>query len=384
MGISLIFATDGITAPLSGIGRYALELATGLAARPQIERLRCFSFARWVEPPVRGEVQKLDVSAQDRVRAALAANRAAVRIYHLLMPGLSRWQLRGEGGALFHSPNYLLPPFPGRSVATVHDLSHVLYPQFHPAARVDYMNLAFPQTLRRATHLITDAESVRQELVQRIGWPADRVTAVPLGVDAAFRPRDSAQLEPLMQRLGLRLNEYSLFVGTIEPRKNLDRLLSAYEALPAPLRRNFPLVVAGERGWRSAEVHARIARAESAGWLRYLAFVSQDELPKLYAGARLFVYPSLYEGFGLPVLEAMASGTAVITSNVASLPEVVGTAACLVDPKDIDQLAHALQELLQNDEIRANASAAGLARAASFTWSECVSKTIDVYLKVMD
>ena len=248
---------------------------------------------------------------------------------------------------------------------------------------MDYLNLAFPQSLRRATHLITDAESVRQELIQRIGWPADRVTAVPLGVDVAFRPRDMAQLEPLMQRLGLRLNEYSLFVGTIEPRKNVDRLLSAYEALPAKLRRSFPLVLAGERGWRSAEVHARIARAESAGWLRYLAFVPEDELPKLYAGARLFVYPSLYEGFGLPVLEAMASGTAVITSNVASLPEVVGDAAMLVDPKDIDQLAHALQELLQDDQKRANAGAAGLARAASFTWSECLSKTIDVYLKMM-
>lgn len=383
MGISLIFATDGITAPLSGIGRYALELASDLAAHSQIDSIRCFSFGRWVDVPMRAELQRSGVPARGRLRAALAGNRAAVRIYHGLMPYLSRWQLRGEGRALFHSPNYLLPPFPGASVATVHDLSHVFYPQFHPAARVDYMNLAFPQTLRRATHLITDAESVRQELIQRMGWSADRVTAVPLGVDAAFRPHNAAELQPLMRRLGLRSNEYSLCVGTIEPRKNIDRLLSAYETLPVTLRRNFPLVLAGAPGWRSTETHARIVRAESAGWLRYLAFVPQDELPKLYAGARLFVYPSLYEGFGLPVLEAMASGAPVITSNVSSLPEVVGDAAWLVDPKDADEIADALQEVLQNEEKRDIASVAGLARSASFTWAECVSKTIAVYLKVM-
>jgi glycosyltransferase involved in cell wall biosynthesis len=384
MGISLILATDGITAPLSGIGRYALELASGLTARPQIDSLRCFSFGCWVKVPVRAELEKSGEPARGRLRAALAGSRAAVRIYHGSMPYLSGWRLRGEGGALFHSPNYLLPPFPGASVATVHDLSHVVYPQFHPSARVDYMNLAFPQTLRRATHLITDAESVRQELIQRVGWSADRVTAVPLGVDAAFQPHDAAELQPLMRRLGLRSNEYSLCVGTIEPRKNIDRLLSAYEALPATLRRDFPLVLAGAQGWRSAEIHARIARAESAGWLRYLAFVPEDELPMLYAGARLFVYPSLYEGFGLPVLEAMASGAPVITSNVASLPEVVGAAAWLVDPKDADQIAEALQELLQNEERRCIASAAGLARSASFTWAECVTRTIGVYQKVMD
>jgi len=305
-------------------------------------------------------------------------------MYHALMPHVSRWKLRGEAGALFHSPNYFLPPFPGASVATVHDLSHILFPQFHPAARVQYMNLAFPQTLRRANHLITDSESVRHELIQRMAWPADRVTAVPLGVDAAFRPHTPDELQPLMQRLGLRSNEYSLCVGTIEPRKNLDRLLAAYEALPQQIRRSFPLVLAGASGWRSGETHARILRAESDGWLRYLSFVPQDDLPKLYAGARLFVYPSLYEGFGLPVLEAMASGTPVITSNVSSLPEVVGDAALLVDPKDIDQIALALQDLLQNEEKRNIAGKAGLARSKSFTWSKCVDQTVAVYLNVME
>jgi glycosyltransferase involved in cell wall biosynthesis len=384
MSISLILATDGITAPLSGIGRYALALASGLTAHPQIDSMRCFSFGRWANLPQPGELQKTAVpTRRGRLRTALAANRAAVRMYDHLTPPLYRWRLRGEGSSLFHSPNYSLPPFPGASVATVHDLSHILYPQFHPAARVDYMNLAFPQTLRRAHHLITDAESVRQELIQQMGWSADRVTAVPLGVDAAFHPHSPEELQPVMQRLGLRPNGYSLCVGTIEPRKNIDRLLSAYEALPQELRRSFPLVLAGAPGWRSGQTHARMVRAESDGWLRYLSFVPQDDLPKLYAGARLFVYPSLYEGFGLPVLEAMASGTPVITSNVSSLPEVVGKASLLIDPKNVDQIADALREVLQNDERRKIASVAGLARSASFTWEECVNQTVAIYQKVM-
>lgn len=383
MGISVIFATDGITAPLSGIGRYAVELAYGLATHQQIEKIRCFSLGRWAALPAPELQQTAVPTRRGRLRTALAANRVAVRMYDHLTPSLYRWRLRGEGSSLFHSPNYSLPPFPGASVATVHDLSHVLYPQFHPAARVDYMNLAFPQTLRRAHHLITDAESVRQELIQQMGWSADRVTAVPLGVDPGFRPHHTEELEPLMQRFGLRSNGYSLCVGTIEPRKNIDRLLSAYEALPQELRRSFPLVLAGAPGWRSGQTHARMVRAESDGWLRYLSFVPQHDLPKLYAGARLFVYPSLYEGFGLPVLEAMASGTPVITSNVSSLPEVVGDAALLIDPKDIDQIADALREVLQDDERRKTASVAGLARSASFTWEECVNQTVAIYQKVM-
>jgi alpha-1,3-rhamnosyl/mannosyltransferase len=209
------------------------------------------------------------------------------------------------------------------------------------------------------------------------------VTAVPLGVGAEFRPHTAAELRPLMTKLKLDVAGYSLCVATIEPRKNVDRLLSAYEALPPALRRRFPLVLAGAAGWRSAETHARIVRAQSEDWLRYLGFVSQDELPRLYAGARLFVYPSLYEGFGLPVLEAMASGTPVITSNVSSLPEVVGGAARLVEPQDVDSIRAALEDVLQDDDWRGAASAAGLVRAASFTWSECVDRTVSVYKKVM-
>ncbi len=388
--IDLILAIDALTPPLTGIGRYTFELVQGLQQHAQMGRLRCFSMSRWVASPVAAgsaaETSVAAIAAANRLgelRRLLAANRTAVRAYQLLVPQLARWQLRHERAALFHSPNYALPPFPGKAVATVHDLSHALYPQFHPAARVDYMRRAFPHMLARATHLITDAESVRAELIERHGWPAERVSAVPLGVDPSFQPRSNAVTEPLLRRHGLRHRGYSLFVGTIEPRKNIDRLLDAYAELPATLRRDFPLVIAGARGWQSAATHARMAQAQGAGWLHYLSYLPQAELPLLYAGARLFVYPSLYEGFGLPVLEAMASGVPVITSNVASMPEVAGDTGRLIDPESVDELTAALLQLLPDDGWLQRAGAAGASRARAFTWQRCVAQTVQVYQQVL-
>lgn len=382
--LDLILAVDSITPPLTGIGRYAFELSQGLANHPQIERLRCFSMGRWVAPPDPAAWgANSAVTGGAHLRRALAGSRLAVRVYHALEPRLASWCLRHEQAALYHSPNYFLPPFPGRAIATVHDLSHALFPQFHPAARVDYINRAFPQTLKRADHLITDAESVRQEVIERYGWPADRITAVPLGVDPSFQPRLADAVQPLLARVGLRHNSYSLFVGTIEPRKNLDRLLTAYESLPPSLRGDVPLVIAGARGWQSAPIHARMARAEAAGWLRYLSYLPQTELPLLFAGARLFAYPSLYEGFGLPVLEAMASGVPVLTSNRSSLPEVVGDTAQLVDPESVDEIAAALAQVLQDDAWLERAGVAALARSSQFNWRRCVDQTVAVYRHVM-
>jgi alpha-1,3-rhamnosyl/mannosyltransferase len=306
-----------------------------------------------------------------------------VKVYQAVSPPVFQWRLRKETGSLFHSPNYFLPPFQGPSVATIHDLSHVCLPQFHPAARVDHLNRALPATFRQADYLITDAESVRQEIISHFGWPADRIAAVPLGVAPVFHPRNLLDLAPVMQSYGLKAGAYTLFVGTIEPRKNLERLLSAYEALPATVRQRWPLVLAGARGWQSDVIHDRMSRAAASGWLRYLEFVPQKHLPFLYAGARLFAYPSLYEGFGLPPLEAMASGVPVVTSKISSLPEVVGNAALTVDPHDVFAMSAALALGLEDESWRAKAVSMGLERASLLTWDACVKNTVAIYSKVL-
>jgi alpha-1,3-rhamnosyl/mannosyltransferase len=245
------------------------------------------------------------------------------------------------------------------------------------------MNRALPDTLRRADFLITDAESVRQEVIRHFDWPADRIQAVPLGVSNVFYPRQAQDVDPVLQPYGLLTGCYTLCVGTVEPRKNLTRLLCAYELLPIALRQRWPLVLAGARGWQSGEIHDRIGKGVACGWVRYLEYVPQEDLPFLYAGARLFAYPSLYEGFGLPPLEAMASGVPVVTSDVSSLPEVVGDAALMVNPLDVGALSAALSRGLEDEIWRASGVRLGLERAARLTWAKCIDKTVTIYGEIL-
>ena len=379
VAIDLILGADSISAPLTGIGRYALELARGLPEHPQMARVRYFSLGRWTALQTLQGAERAPLNQRPSLRSVLAGNRAAVQAFRLLMPTLQRLRLRSEQGAIYHSPNFFLPPFPGRTVTTVHDLSHHIYPQFHPPARIDYMRRMLPASLARASHVITVSESARQDLITHFGHAPERITAIPLGANPAFRPHSAAELAPVLARWGLQAQGYSLYVGTIEPRKNLDRLLDAYEALPKALRARYPLVMAGSPGWRSEHTHARMAGAASAGWLHYLRYVPQADLPALYAGARLFAYPSLYEGFGLPIVEAMASGTPVLTSNTSCMPEVAGGAARLVNPLDVEDMALALEECLSNEAWQADARAKGLVRAANLSWDGCVEETVAVY-----
>ncbi len=382
MAIDLILGADSISAPLTGIGRYALELARGLPEHPQMARVRYFSLGRWTALQTLQGAERAPLSQRPSLRSVLAGNRAAVQTFRLLMPMLQRLRLRSEQGAIYHSPNFFLPPFPGRTVTTVHDLSHHIYPQFHPPARIDYMRRMLPASLARASHVITVSESARQDLITHFGYSPERITAIALGANPAFRPHSAAALAPVLARWELQAQGYSLYVGTIEPRKNLDRLLDAYEALPEALRARYPLVMAGSPGWRSEHTHARMARAASAGWLHYLRYVPQADLPALYAGARLFAYPSLYEGFGLPVLEAMASGVPVLTSNVSSLPEVVGDVALSIDPQDTDAITAALVRGLQDEAWQLQACSAGIEHARQFTWARCIDRTVQVYAQL--
>ena len=383
--VKVILGADAIHAPLTGIGRYAFELATRLPHCEEVESLRFYSLGQWISEQAVLERART-VSTQElnkpTLRRVLAGNKLAVRAYSMLMPIWSKRKMKPFADSLFHSPNYFLPPFPGKSVATIHDLSHIVCPQFHPAARVELLHRDLPKSVARADHLITDAESVRREVIEHFGWPEDRISAVPLGVDASFHPRTHQETLPVMQRLGLQHGGYSLYVGTIEPRKNLARLIRAYGRLPEPLRKRFPLVLGGSRGWQADEIHDLMEKAAQAGWLKYLDFVAQEDLPFLYAGARLFCFPSLYEGFGLPPLEAMASGVPVLTSNASSLPEVVGNAALLINPLDIDALVINLRKGLDDEGWRSKAMKQGLVRSRQFKWEDCALKTANTYKNI--
>jgi alpha-1,3-rhamnosyl/mannosyltransferase len=290
--------------------------------------------------------------------------------------------LRGiirNGCNLYHEPNF----FPYRSflptVTTIHDLSPIRFPGTHTEQSRRVWKKLLPDAIKRSRMILADSEFIRSEIIDVLGVQPDRVRAIPLGVSAIYRELSQEELAAQLAPLKLAPKRYVLAVGTIEPRKNLISTLDAYEGLPDTLSRGYPLVVAGLKGWLTDDLQRRLARLEADDKVRVLGFVSEKALVALYGGARLLVYPSLYEGFGLPPLEAMACGTPVVVSNRASLPEVVGDAGIQLEAEDIAGIRVAMTRLIEDDQEWRRMRIAGLERVKRFTWRRCAEATLDAY-----
>lgn len=369
--ISLIFSIEAISPSLTGIGRYTWELATRLPLTPLIDSIRYIRQGRWIESPA----VLLDAAYRSPRKTWLQRKEPSQ---------ITAWRLKRQcRGQLFHGPNYFLPDYADIGVATIHDLSVFRFPETHPVERIKQFEANFQATLERATHLITDTEAIRLEVIRTFGWPAERITAVSLGGANVYQPRSCEETAKVLSHYGLEYGRYSLCVATIEPRKNIDLLLDSYRDLLSTVRRRFPLVLIGNEGWQSEQLHDRIKACCAEGWLHYLKFVPEADLSVLYAGSRLFVYPSQYEGFGLPVLEAMASGIPVISSTDPALVEVGGDAIWQICPEDRVTFTRVLDQGLEDEQWRTTAQAKGLARAKEFTWERCVEQTVQVYRKVL-
>lgn len=376
--MNVVLSIEAIRPPLAGIGRYAWELANRLPLSPEVESIRFLSDGLWRQLP---DLAQAPTSRQDW-RHQLGKNPLVSQVYGKLMPKLARFQLNRlarSKNAVFHGPNFFVPQIDLPSVVTIHDLSAYFPSDWHPQTRIERMRALIPQAVTRANVVLTDSIATKCELIQEFNLDDAKVRAVPLGVDQTYHPRTEEQLDPVLGRYGLNTNRYTLFVSTIEPRKNIQRLIIAYRTLPLELRCRYPLVIAGARGWNSQSIHDDIEQAANEGWLNYLGFLAQEDLPALYAGCRLFAYPSLYEGFGLPIAEAMASGVPVLTSNCSSMPEVAGGAAILVDPLDVDGMTVALEQALSDELWRTDARELGLRRAQQLNWGACVDQTLLAY-----
>jgi alpha-1,3-rhamnosyl/mannosyltransferase len=281
--------------------------------------------------------------------------------------------------AIYHEPSFVLKPYDGLCVATIHDLSYIHYAKYHPVERVKYLEREIPKTLKKVAHIITDSTYVRREIIDILGVPEEKVTSIPLGVDKRFFPRKRNELAPILARYGLQDTKYLLLVGTLEPRKNFDGMILAYSRLPNVLRSRHPLVHVGPQGWCAKPTEKAFDALMRSGQARRIGYASSDDMAYFYAGAHAFAFPSIYEGFGLPLLEAMASGVPVLSSNRSSMPEVLGDAGLLVNPEDIDALTGALVKLLSDDEFRESSIRKGKMQVKHFQWEDCVDKTVNVY-----
>ncbi len=279
---------------------------------------------------------------------------------------------------VYHSPNYILPLAVGcPTVVTVHDLFYLDSSLYRLRSHV-YLTVLANMAIRRATRVICVSDYTRQALARRFPAAADKVRVVGEGVDARFRPASSGAIADFRERLGLGF-PYVLFLGTIEPRKNLAPLIRAFERAVASARLPHHLVIAGAAGWKDGPVWSAYESSGIRDRIHLIGYLSEDDLPTAYSAADVFAYPSHAEGFGLPALEAMACGTAVLTSNTSALPEVVGESGLLVDPLDEEALARGLQRLLCDRAEREARSESGIARAATFNWSRVAEQTMAVY-----
>lgn len=383
--MKVILSIDPIRYPLTGIGRYTFELVNNLPNVSEDLSLKLLSgYTILNESGFNShELEKRNQEdSRNTIRQYAHKIPGLVLAHRKILSNLQTKTLSKHNDSILHSPNFYLPKHSGPSVVTIHDLAFNKFPSFHPSSRATLLQKETENAVKKANVIITDSEFTKSEIVAYYGVNRDKVEAIPLASTAGGISWSTQESDEAMIRYGLRENGYSLYIGTIEPRKNIGNLISAYENLPRAARANWPIVMCGYHGWKSKDLHKRITKAEQEGWLKYLGYLAEKDLQILYSNARLFVYPSFYEGFGLPVLEAMASGLPVVCANSSSLPEVVGKAAMMCSPEDVDSLSTLIQEGLENEIWRNSARTLGIERSKKYSWYRCAKETAEVYSRI--
>lgn len=353
-----------------GIGRYVRELVAALAKLPAQHEYRLFvSGAKQLPPPP---------GANFAWKPTRLTPRMLARIWQRARIPLPVEFFTGSVD-LYHATDFVLPPTRARTLLTVHDLSFVRVPETASPRLKAYLDVVVPRSVRRAEHILADSQATKGDLITLYDTPTDKITVLLCGVDARFHPvADPA----IRQKYSIPPRPYIFSVGTVQPRKNYARLIQALAALRARSY-DVDLVIAGGRGWLDDPIYAAISDLNLTDHVHVIGFAADDDLPALYSQALITAIPSLYEGFGIPVLESMACGTPVVTSNVSSLPEVAGDAALTVDPTDLDAIIAAMQRLIDDETLRADLSARGIARARQFTWERAAQQLQHIYGRLL-
>lgn len=357
----------------AGIGRYTRSLVDALGRVDDQDDFTLFS----AQPPT--PARDYPTSGRFKTITGPLDHRRMTILWHRLGLPLPIEAFTGPADVL-HAPDFSLPPtLLARTVVTIHDLAFMTHPECAVPALRRYLNRVVPRAARRADHIIAVSQRTADDLTEVLGVEPKKVTVIHLGVDPSVRRIDDPErLQAALARYGLR-QPFALAVGTIEPRKNFARLIEAFSL--AKRRGGAPtqLVIAGRKGWLYDDVFETVDRLGLRDEVRFLDYVPDGDLPLLYSLASVVAMPSLYEGFGIPIVEAMACGTPVVASSAGSLPEIVGDAGLLAAPEDVEALADALSRASSDEPLRATLIARGNERARQFDWDEAARQHVAVY-----
>lgn len=370
-------ALDGfpLSSPKTGIGHYTLELARALAEIASDDIFELIS-------PLPFTVGVIEEVQQSSLTNLILNNPRATSFRRRWWAiGLPLF-LRQHSFDVFHGTNYEVPLWNRkRNILTIHDLSLQLHPEYHEAKLVRRARRRLPLMIRSAELIIAVSESMKREICEHLKIKPEQVAVTPEAPRRSFRPLPNSETTTIRERLGVK-SDFILTVGTIEPRKNLLTLVRALDQILRTTSLRPQLVVAGGEGWLMDEFYSFIKKSGISESVRFVGYTADEDLRALYSSCRVCVYPSLYEGFGLPPLEAMACGAPVITSRIPAIVETVGEAAVLFDPLSVDELASSLVQLWNDEGQRDQLSRAGLKQAAEFTWEQTARLTLDIYRQV--
>jgi glycosyltransferase involved in cell wall biosynthesis len=382
--LSILIGAESLYSTRSGVGRMTLEIARAAQQAGDIDRVELL-FGE-----ILADASLLDRLTDDGIQSALEQPPPKPRPWRIAvgrLPGVQRLRQIKHGGLnrkvrrlaretgrrlVYHEPNMITTPISLPTVVTMSDLSWYHHPAWHPVERMQWIERNLARTLRDASRFVAISEFTKCAVVKELGIPADRVDVVPLAPSTVFQPVDRPDAAPTLARYGLTDRSYVFSISTIEPRKNFDRLLTAYLQLPAGLRSRMPLVIAGGQGWGDVLTRPDAQHAIRTGMVRMLGHVPDADLPLLCARAGVFAYVSLYEGFGLPVVEAMAAGAPVLASATTAVGELAAGAAILVDPLDTDDMALKLQQILEDEDLADDLRLRGLEQAAQYSWMRTI------------
>ncbi len=360
----------------AGLGRYARLLTEHLVTQDRTNTYIAFTHGAFADDALSPALRALP---RANVPLDVRPWRMLVWLAHVLRVPLDRALPRVD---IFHATEHLLPPLKNvRTVFTLHDLIFQFFPAYHLPLNRWFLRNAMPHFLRRADAIIAVSECTKRDAIRLYNIPPEKITVIYEAADPALHPETDANRIAQVRARYAHNQPFLLFVGVIEPRKNIIALVDALRVLRA---RGYPqrLLIAGRKGWLYQPTFDHVKRAGMEDAVTFLDFVPDDDLRALFAACDAFVFPSLYEGFGLPPLEAMAAGAPVVCANTASLPEVVGDAALLVNPRDVGELANAIERVITDRALRDELRARGFAQAARFSWERAARETLAVYAQV--